>query len=268
MLESIHSEDISIRRLQEQPESKPELPVDVDRDIDEDSKKLFIAVMEARKEGLLTDYCTYAAIIKRLWPDYELNLPEEKKESLENILDQVMRGQVSTEAAAYAAKIITVYPELSVNLMQKTLDTWKKVALEWENRRNYYALTKDYFFLKIINPSGDYSLTTDQINKLKAAMESIRILPGRDPQFIRAAAHLKLLVPEHAIDISHEMWAEFKNEIKNSPAQFDKFELAAYLKILAAHKVTITSPGVIEFEMYPPSHTDDSMPSIPEEREF
>lgn len=72
MLESL--EDTNILRFQEMPESKAELPFDVERDIPFDIKQQLIAECnEINPRENFRLYSEYAARLKLLWPEVLLD---------------------------------------------------------------------------------------------------------------------------------------------------------------------------------------------------
>lgn len=129
-----------------------------------------------------------------------------------------------------------------------------------------YVFAFNCFFLKLFDPKGDYTLSSQQIDKIKNTAMHCKTSSTEQDAYIKILAFIKILAPEQEIKISNE---ELGNlcETMRKLIDLKKFEVATYLKILAAHKVAITSPGVMEFEMYP-AELEDSTTSIPEEREF
>jgi hypothetical protein len=264
--ERINPDNLNIHQFQETPEGRLHLPFDVDRDLGANSKSELLKEIEHCKKSRPTDLCRYVSACKILWPEEPINLSETDKKAIKNSFTQPEQMVGFSEKHTKAALAL---PELHNKFAPETLMHWDREAQLWAKNEEYFEFIQEYFNLKIINPKGNYSLTSEQVEGVKTELLRYEQVGSLDKwvKFSQIAAALKILAAEDAINISPEVWSRLREEVKNEPLS-TKYEMAVYMKILAAHKVEITAPGVMDIQMYPPGNINQSTPPIPETRKF
>jgi hypothetical protein len=265
--ERTNPDQLNIYKFQEMPEVvRPDLPFDVDRDVSKNTKQELLAEINLRKISFI-DYCSLIGDFKNIWPDESLDQPFTPDDAVKEYHKYMESGEYSL---AVVASMVLTYPELSKEITADHWDTLELVMLENKSKNNYSALINDLSNLKIINPNKSYPLTPEETVAIE---EAIQTHQDTDDVYreILVSASLKLVEPLHDIPVSQAKWKSVVDTIEDMSAKQSptaKLWLILSAKILAAYRTNIISPGVIEFQMYPPGDVNDSTPSIPEKRKF
>jgi hypothetical protein len=266
--ERINPDNLNIHQFQEVPEARPELPFDVNQEITNEDRTKFIQLIQA--EPNMNIKARYAALYKNLWPneDFPIPLPLDDLVAINNTFDR--NRHLDSLENAYAFKIIYPKTELPVDP-----ELWTLVELGINNGLNDSSIINWAGFIadaaryKVIKPYNN-----DSENIVLGHMEEInsrimKVYRNDWYNFIQYVSSLRLLNKDYKPLLTKEDWdilvSEMHRVLKLSIAAglINAFDL----KILAAHKVEVTAPGVIDIQMYPPD-INQSPPSIPETRKF
>jgi hypothetical protein len=277
--ERINPEKLNMHGLQEAPEGRPELPFDVERDISPETKIMMFKSLERAgnpaaltiNPPLLKEFVVAASRIKLLWPNEEMpNVPTDNV--LLNGPDAEYDSRTFIEQYDYAAALKILRPNLSSKI------NWNDIMHDIDKRFRSSDKVIIAALAKLMDPNRQIlpkeqfdasAVSIDEIKKSHIMDNPFTITSWRE--FIKTAASMRLMDPTYDPNLSKADWQNMNEELKvyESHKRWDMYgEIAFGMKILAAHKVEITAPGVIDIQMYPPEDLNNSTPSIPEKRKF
>jgi hypothetical protein len=262
--ERINPDNLNIHQFQEAPEGKPELPFDVERDLTLEDKLTFInKIKEAT--GLVLVH--HLALFKMLWSNDEL--PVDSSIAME-VSNRISKGQWLNEWNLYIIHGLRVaYPEINLDISKAV---WRGIEEYVESLNNdlkkFVLSASDY---AVIKPENAITSTV-----LKSKPEITNLIQekynaGEWAEFASLTAHLRLLDESYNPQLDEADWKNLQETLRkllDTQLPEHSFGMAKNLKILAAHSVKITSPGVIDIQMYPPEDLNQSAPAIPETRKF
>jgi hypothetical protein len=273
--ERINHDNLNIHQFQETPEAKPPVEFDPDRDITQDQKQLIFGTLASESslenfdDNELADYLIHLGRTRILWPQ-EHFLPQIDKMKALELFKKVMNFQFADTKLEGIAGLIAALPHIQFNLEREQLLRFAKKIIQFPNTKDVAAHAS---YLKMINPGNN--LLEEMQPKLKKIYIDYLEFAKEDEDwtdFGIIAGTVKLIYPDFDPKLTPEDWSVLQNELKtklnDTVSMGEGLELAVAMKILAAHKVEITAPGVISFEMQPPADLTESNPSLPEKRKF
>jgi hypothetical protein len=280
--ERINPDNLNIHQFQEMPEGRAGLPFDVDRDVSavqkENIKKIIVRSSGEISAGPAI-YLLPARNYKFLWPNEPIPgtpLSPEILESLKLLLSSSSSDQIGSNH--YLACLKILYPELQIEGDASKL---KKLESVEASEAEIYDFLENAANLKILNP--DFSISYEELELAKNILEKIK--SDDLINFLEFAPNLRIIDPSYRPTLTDGEWKQLKERLSNMNdpdfeesadaaermkilAAWEHFLLCACdMKILAADKVEVTRPGVIEFQTYP-QDINTSTPTMPEGRKF
>jgi hypothetical protein len=259
--ERINPDNLNIHQFQETPEGRPELPFDPEK-IDAYRKKRVIEFLMDIDPNSFFENIMAARI---LWPEENFN--RYTKSELENELNS------SDKNTAIVCGMVTFYPEFAERYKDidytQQLNNVKKGGIE--------QYSSQFAKLKIINPQLDVEFSAkDTEELLKVTQTEITKAKARNnlsdyKYFAENLAALRIIDPNYKPEIDLSDWkglTDCLNRMFTFGEWNDYITHAANLKILAAYKVEVSGPGIIDIQMSPPRDVNSSTPSIPKTRKF
>jgi hypothetical protein len=273
--ERINPDNLNIHQFQETPEGRPELPFDIEHLTSADRDLLVLEMEEekSRSDPNLYEYVYYAELINRLWPTEPATLSFTEAEFVEyfNKLneDSDKSSAISVQGLEFLENIVSFYPNMQSLIDSARIDNLiemnRQEARDFGRDAHYYHLVKNMATAKSLEPKRVMVLTSEEKSKIYDTLN--HYLNGDHPQvFAEMAAKIKIIDPSFNFDITPKSWEIMRERLRSYSGSI-AYEMAYDMKILAAYEVNMTSPGVIDIQMYPPD-INQSTPSIPEKRKF
>jgi hypothetical protein len=270
--ERINPDNLNIHQFQEVPEViRPELPFDVERDISPETKN---KVVEAINESLkFQNRLSIACNAKILWPEEKFDLSFLDDQST---IDLWKKNALATtygiNSLDFFYRLKVARPDLDLKISKYD---WEDIRSALENTTATSTKVINTADVKILDPNSEFSLSPDEslaADEIEQAHELLNSATEKDAYTACSLARsLKLIDPTREYKLREEMWEAMHRELEKAKSTSDwtrYANLAANMKILVAHSVKITAPGVIDIQMYPPEDINQSTPQIPETRKF
>lgn len=272
-------EKIDVKKLAvEEPEKKPALPFDPEKEISLDdwrnSKTYLENTRMGNYYGKWADFGQRAMVMKLLFPERttELNLKgkdwEEMKKQLEtsyrhiggekNIINQLMALKI-----LFPEKFSKLKPEEYWDVMKTQLDSnWKNGNADWVGK------------MKVIFPERALELKIDNVflDNAKRRLNTLKS-PALLDMWALQAMYMKIIFTEEVaeLELDSKDWERMKKEL-DTDRRHNSWEAflrrALRMKIFAAEKVEITEKGLeIVIQKESPELKTEA-PPFPEKRKF
>jgi hypothetical protein len=267
--ERINPDNLNIHQFQETPETRPELVFDIEEYLTEEDRIFLMSEMVRCLPSNIREYTYYASLIKKLWPNESLSLiPEDTVVTdLKKLQERDLEDMMSGVELEFLKDAVATYPNIQKMInpdrLDELLEKDRHEAANGDDDALYYHLAKYMANAKSIEPNRIIKLTLAEKNRFDQTLKSY----FKDPDvFFELAANIKIIDPSFNLNLTPEYWKVMQEKLAVYAGSL-KYEMAYHMKILAAHSVRVTAPGVIEFQMYPPD-INSSTPQIPETRKF
>ena len=266
-LENINIHDLTV----EEPE-KQGIVFDLEREISkEDWEMIKDQLMEYKKTRQWAAFDNTAAHMKILDPSIELGLDEhilaESKESLKGF--QGFGDKNWDYFTAQASDIKILYPEADLNLDEAA---WQEMRAVLENDRvekRLWHLPLQMMRMKILDPSADISLNTEDRNMLLQELKTYKSFDNA-VEFAATASATKAVDSKVDVGLDQKTWNQIKDLVETNKNKKDwngVLILTMFMKFLVSEKVEITDKGV-EITMPEKKLADTEVPLVPEQRKF
>jgi hypothetical protein len=259
--ERINPDNLNIHHFQETPEGRPELPFDVDRDIDPVYRQaLFLKCITNKDQEMPLAYR-----LKLLWPKESFNY------SLEELRRRSKQVTDNWGFLSIASEIKTLRPDyvFDNSELEKIKAGIERAMNSSVNSSSLFTKLEVVVNAKLIGYDPSVTLSPKELEQLKRNSDR-QLSQLNDQPILHGPVNLRLLDPTYKPVLTSQEWEFYKdqlNKLKEQDSSWNYSTFASHMKILVAHKVEVTAPGVIEFQMHPPE-INTSTPSIPETRKF
>jgi hypothetical protein len=281
--ERINPDNLNIHQFQEMPEGRPELPFDVYREITNEIKeKIDDALGEQQDKEINLDpsslndnelYMDFMVSYKTLWPDASIQRRLSDEELIyiwrriqeEIIVEQL--GQINYSIVLTLRSIIAYSPNIKIQL------PWSDIESIIEDNQSTKFDISFWASVAVINPEWIEHITPEQLDHWRLKLEEFKMINRNKPNsprlidYCTTSANLRLIDPTYTPDITQEEWSGLSHELKIISGAAAVYR-AKQMKIISAHSVKVTAPGVIDIKMYPPEDVNTSTPPVPEQRKF
>jgi hypothetical protein len=267
--ERVNPDHLNIHQFQETPEdSRPELPFDVERDLSDDFKTEAMHTLKVTVNE--SSYMLQVGEMRIVWPGEDLDDKRISNEDAITYTKKILKRQEqgfesSSFVLSYISALVCARPNINLenSIIARVLLLAEAIIVQNRNAKAYLNLLNTASNAKKLDPKRE-DLTVEETLNIR---EEININNNEDDIVNRVylMEKLRYLDSSYHPELSSKEWQELREKLPNNGVG-----LAASMKILAAHKVEVVAPGVIDIQMYPPRQVDinQSTPSIPEIRKF